>query len=289
MGATKLVVTLLCVLFASACKSNSGNMSINAQGSASALVDGGSISDDGGTVSADGGSAQGGVLDLGQGIEVSRARIVIASLSLEGHPDAGGMSADGGNGEHREGLALPGISGQSDHSDDEGDDDRGEGNVKLGPFLIDLTGAQINGDLVQIFDADVPPGTYNEIRFVIAPVDADAGVSDQVAAMKGASVIIDGTIAEPLSDGGTFDTSFSFTSSLHATQKAEVKMTFAVDSATHNVTLTIDPRNWFNGPDGSRLDPAFAGNQAAIEDNLRRSIRARADDDHGGGDGDGHH
>ena len=74
MGATKLVVTLLCVLFASACKSNSGNMSINAQGSASALVDGGSISDDGGTVSADGGSAQGGVLDLGQG-KIGRAHV----------------------------------------------------------------------------------------------------------------------------------------------------------------------------------------------------------------------
>lgn len=282
------LISLFVVSAAAACTSGSGNVSINVQGSASALTDGGAISDDGGTVAVDG-----GFFDVGQGIEVSRARIVIARLSLEGQVADGGI-ADGGVAADG-GVGARGVSpskldhggGDGDHGDDDGDHGD-DGEVVLGPFLIDLTGGQIGGDLVQIFDADVPPGTYREIRFVIATVSSDAGVPAAIAALNGASVIIDGTIAEPLSDGGTFPTTFSFVSSLHASQKTEIEMTVAVDSTTHDVTLNVDPSGWFKGPDGSRLDPAFAGNHQAIEDNIERSIRARADDDDHGDRHGGH-
>jgi len=87
--------------------------------------------------------------------------------------------------------------------------------------------------------------------------------------MNGASVIIDGTIAEAITDGGTTDggttdggttdggttdggtsaTPFSFASSLRAAQKHELEIT--VNSTTHNPTLTIDPSGWFKAADGA--------------------------------------
>jgi len=131
----------------------------------------------------------------------------------------------------------------------------------------------MRGGLVHVFDGDVPAGTYDEIKVVVAPVrNTDAGVSAGIAAMNRASVIIDGTIAEAITDGGPTDggptdggttdggttdggtsaTPFSFASSLRAAQKHEMEIT--VNSTTHNLTLTIDPSGWFKAADGGRLD-----------------------------------
>jgi hypothetical protein len=286
MTARKLAIAVAAMaLVVAGCKGR-GNLSVSARaGSAAEATDGGSTT---------------GSLDLGQGIFVSRARIVVQKIALEGTLAAPGAP-------HASSLmVVAGSRGAADRGDDdEGEDEGEEDEVKVGPFLIDLSGDQMRGGIVHVFDGDVPAGTFNEIKIVVAPVPADAGANTGIAAMNGASVIINGTIAEGTVDGGTTGAGaivrpFSFVSSLRAAQKHETKMTVTVNGTTKNVTLTIDPTGWFKAVGGSRLDPTVAANAPAIEANIKASINAFEDEDedgeddaeeHGGGHdhGGGHH
>ena len=283
MNARKLSVAMAAMFLVGVGCTGSGKLSVDVRA-------GGSVTTDGGTTTTDGGATS-GTLDLGQGILVARARIVVKKIALEGElapPPASDAGMSGAMGTR----LTTGSRGAADHGegDDDGDDEREEDEVKLGPFLIDLRGDQMRGGLVHVFDGDVPAGTYDEIKVVVAPVrNTDAGVSAGIAAMNRASVIIDGTIAEAITDGGPTDggttdggtsaTPFSFASSLRAAQKHEMEIT--VNSTTHNLTLTIDPSGWFKAADGGRLDPTVPANQPAIEANLRASIKGFQDEDEG--------
>lgn len=275
MNAKKLGVALAALFLVCVGCKGSGNLSVNARA-------------EGSVTAADGGATP-GPLDLGQGILVARTRVVVKKIGLEGKP-APPPASDAGMSVARLTTDLRSAADDGEGSDDEGDDEREEGEVKVGPFLIDLTGDQMRGGLVHVFDGDVPAGTYHEIKIVVAPVkNADAGVSAGIAAMNGASVIIDGTVAEAITDGGTTDggsadggttaTPFSFASNLRAAQKQRMEITVTVNSTTHNVTLTIDPTGWFKAEDGSRLDPTVPANRPAIEANLRASIKGLEDED----------
>ncbi len=284
MSARKLAVVVIgaIALVAGGCKSN-GNLSVSAKAAGN-----------------DGGSTSGSV-DLGQGILVSRVRIVVEKVALEGTLAA--ATPDSGMPDESSMMLVAGRRSAADDrgGDGEGGDGNEESEVKVGPFLVDLTGDQMKGGITQVFDGDVPAGTFNEIRITVAPVAAaDAGANAGIVAMKGASVIIDGTITEGTTDGGATDagavvTPFSFVSSLHATQKHETDMIVTVNGTTKNVTLTIDPTGWFKAEDGSRLDPTLTANREAIEENIKASIKAFEDEDEDGEDdmdehGDhGHH
>ena len=286
MNGRKLAVMAAAVALMAAWCKDKGNLSVSAK---AAGTDGGT---DGGTTP--------GSLDLGQGVLVSRVRIVVQKVALEGTLAATSTS-DAGMPDASS-MMLVGSRSSADHGGDGEEDGEGEENeVKVGPFLIDLTGDQLQGGITQVFDGDVPAGTFNEIRITVAPVAAaDAGANAGIVAMKGASVIIDGTITEGTTDGGATDagavvTPFSFVSSLHATQKHETDMIVTVNGTTKNVTLTIDPTGWFKAEDGSRLDPTLTANREAIEENIKASIKAFEDEDEDGEDdmdehGDhGHH
>ncbi len=287
MSARKLaVVAGATIAMAAACNKSTGNLAVNARtGSSATATDGGSTP---------------GAIDLGQGILVSRVRIVVQKVALEGTlaamstPDAGMPDASS--------MLSTASRSAADHGGDgEGDNGDGEENeVKVGPFLIDLAGDRMKGGITHVFDGNVPAGTFNEIRITVAPVAAsDAGSNAGIAGMNGASVIVDGTITEGTADGGATDagvvvTPFSFVSSLNATQKHETEMTVTVDGTTKNVTLTIDPTGWFKAADGSRLDPTVTANQGAIEANIKASVKAFEDEDEDGEDdmgehGGGHH
>ncbi len=277
MSARKLAVVVVgaIALVTGGCKSN-GNLSVSAKATG---TDGGSTS---------------GSIDLGQGILVDRVRIVVQKVALEGTLAAG--VPDAGMPDASSMTLAAGTASAADHGGEgEGDDDGEEDEVKVGPFLVDLTGDLMRAGITHVFDGDVPAGTFNEIRIRVAPVAAaDAGANAGIAAMNGASVIIDGTVAEGATDGGTTDagavvTPFSFVSSLHATQKHETDLTVTVNGATKNVTLTIDPFSWFKARDGSRLDPTLAANREAIEANIKESIKAFEDEDEDGEDDMGEH
>ena len=266
MSSKSLVMALAAVVLGgTACSRGSGKVSVSAQSATAA-----------GTTT----PTTPGTLDLGNGIVVSRVRAVVQRIALEGSeaaaPDAGAGGAD-----DPAGHAL--VADRSSGSDSDGGTDGGQGDddaeadeVKVGPFLVDLTGDKLATGISQVFDADVPAGTYREIKVVIAPVAvADAGSIAGLADMNGESIIVDGTV-----DG----TAFSFQSTIHVKQKQESTIVVASDGSSSNVTLTVDPKTWFVASDGSRLDPGAAASKSQIEDNIRRSVKAFCDHDRNGED-----
>jgi hypothetical protein len=210
-------------------------------------------------------------LDLGNGISLERVRIVVRKLKLEGTLAA----ADGGT---TAASSTPAVrdAGDDGNTDMEREHDRDDEPV-LGPLLVDLSAATLAGGLEQVFDGVVPPGTFHEVKFVVGPVTAaKAGSDEKLAEMASqkASIIIEGTV----------DTKpFTFVSSLTAELEKEGDIVVS-DAKSNNVTLSIDPKSWFGGTAGGRLDPSDAANKQAIEANIKASIDAFADDDKSGDD-----
>ncbi|MBZ4421790.1 hypothetical protein [Myxococcus sp. RHSTA-1-4] len=198
-------------------------------------------------------------LETSNGITVERIRLSVKELDLE-------LEGDDDD---------DGLSGESGSSDTEAADDHDE--RETGPFIIDLSGQELEGKVVQLSNVQVEPGIYDEIEFGIEKVsieDAgdDAGLKEM--AQQEASVIIDGRI-----DGQPF----SFVSSLTVEQEREARFEVKAEDG-QNVTINIDPSTWFTGPDGQRLDPREDESRSAIEESIKKSIDAFDDDDHDGGE-----
>ena len=183
-----------------------------------------------------------GDLALSNNIVLSRVRIVIRDLQLE--------TKDG-----------------SDTND--ADDDQ----VASGPYLLDLSGASLDGGLSKVFDASFTPGTYKSIKLKIHKLtssDSFAGNAGLEAMnTAGASIIADGTI-----DGAAF----TYTTSVET--KEEFKGSIELKAGS-NLTLNVDPTGWFSGS-GGRLDPREAANVPAIDDNIKKSFKAFKDDNKDG-------
>jgi hypothetical protein len=187
-------------------------------------------------------------LDLGNGIVLTRVRVVLSEVKLEGT-----AATDAGTGEEVE--------------------------FKSAPVLLDLSGASLdNGTTQQITLSNVKPGTYREIKFKIhKPAVSDTGVSADAAlaamANQGFSIIVDGTI-----DGAQF----TFNSAVDAQQQAEG--TFNFSDGNHALTLNLDATTWFGGTGSSRLDPRNPNGtvRSRIENNIQNSFKAFQDDDHNG-------
>jgi hypothetical protein len=140
--------------------------------------------------------------------------------------------------------------------------------IALGPVVIDLSAAELDGKVHRVFDSTVPAGTYDKIEFEIHPLEratTAAGAEDLLK--QHASAIIEGTI-----DGEKF----TFVTAIEAQQEFEGH--FVVTDKSSNVTFDVDTSKWFV-KDGARLDPRKPENRAAIEANLRNSINAFQDDD----------
>lgn len=180
-------------------------------------------------------------LDLNNGIVVSRLRAALSEVKL-----------------------TTGASGS-------------EGELKTAPLLIDLLQPDLeNGRSREVALADMPAGTYRELKFKIhKPALSDPGVSVDNGliwmAADAASVIVDGMV-----DGRPF----TFTSGVDAEETLEGS--FDLGDGDHYVTLNLDPTGWFGGANESRLDPTIDANRPQIEDNIRGSFKAFKDDDHNG-------
>ncbi len=140
MNSKPLVTALAALMLAgTACSGSSGKVSVSAQSATAADT----------TTTPTSGS-----LDLGNGIVVNRVRVAVQRIALEGSsaatPDAGSDDPAG--------HTLVADHGGADGGGGEDDDDADE--VKVGPFLIDLTGDKLTAGINQVFDADVPAGTY---------------------------------------------------------------------------------------------------------------------------------
>ena len=144
--------------------------------------------------------------------------------------------------------------------------------VASGPYLLDLSGATLEGGVSQVLDASFTPGTYSEVEFEVHKPEsgetaANADLKDMIAA--GASIIADGTI-----DGAAF----TFTTAVTAEQKFEGNLVLKDGS---NLTLNVDASSWFTSG-GARLDPRNESNRSQIENNIQNSFKTFKDDDHDG-------
>jgi hypothetical protein len=245
MDPQKRMAGLVGAVLASAC-GGGATVPLQAFESVVGQVDGGAVGD------ADGGQ---GLIDLGQGIQLSRARFVVASLSLAGRPDADGGVGQPGNGRH----------------------------VTLGPIVGELTQAGDGGVLG--FTVGLPAGRFAEARFVVGPAggdgglavpDGDAGVTGAPGGTINASFAIEGIVGD--ADGGGAGAPFSFVSTAVAGQTAKPS---DGDGGTQSVTLTVDPSAWFTSSSGARLDPTDPASHEAIEDNIQLSIRVGSHGDGG--------
>ena len=216
-------------------------------------------------------------IDGGNGISVDRIRLVVKKFEIEGAPAC--TPAASGSSSGMAGSSGSGGMGRSSGSDDGSGSDGGECEIESGPFLVDLSGSDLASGVHAVTGIDVPPGTYEELRFQIHVIDASqAGTSAGLAAMAaaGASILVDGT------QGGA---TFQFKSAITVDQKREGKI--VVDPSTGvNVTLDLDASGWFKAADGSKLDPADAAAATAVDANIRASVRVVHDDDHDGEDDD---
>jgi hypothetical protein len=208
-------------------------------------------------------------------VTLDRARILVRKVALEGASSEGTGSGDGaGSSGSVTTTASSGTpsSPETGEGSDSGGGSDGDSGVRFGPFVVDLSGTQLDGGLELLFDQSVPAGTYEELEFQIHKLTPGQTVSDPDFTALGPSVILALTI-----DGQPV----KFTSDLTAAAEIEGPFTVA-DGGAVNVTVTVDPSGWFKAPDGSFLDPRVDANRAQIEQNVRASIRGFEDDDHDG-------
>jgi hypothetical protein len=144
--------------------------------------------------------------------------------------------------------------------------------IASGPYLLDLSGASLDGPVTKVLDASFVPGAYDEIRFELHKAEtgetaANASLKDMIDAQ--ASIIAEGTI-----DGAAF----SFTTAVTAEQRFDGAVNLQDGS---NLTLNVDASSWFTSA-GSRLDPRNEQNRSQIENNIQNSFQAFKDDNHDG-------
>ncbi len=261
-----LVVLASAALAVGACGGqNAGKLSVSAKGMDAAAV-------------------SGKALQLANGIAIDRVRVAVKEVELEGgtcvpaepSPMPGSPGVSGVQSAHEEGSDHP--DGGQGHEED-GEDHDHDCEVELGPFGIDLSGDQLAGPVTQVFDGQVPPGTYHELEIKICPVDANRGAF--FAEMNGASVIVDGSVTVG-SGEGTVVTPFTLSFPICAELERETKIVVEPGGQSANVTLSFDPSAWFAGPNGATLDPTKPEDQAAIAANVRAAFDAFEDEDRDG-------
>lgn len=213
-------------------------------------------------------TAQAGVasqaLVVGNGIELTRARILVRDLELKNGEDDDGTEA----------------TVQSDEGTSDDGEKHGEGTLRSGPFVVDLQGASLEGDVERVVDVTVPAGTYRKLQFKIhrgtsTSDEASTDAAVQAMVSKNASIVLEGTV-----DGEPFE----FVTGIEAQQ--EYEGTFELTAEHNNLTLHVDPTGWFTSSTGERLDPRDSGARSELESNLKTSMKVMSDRDEDGRDDD---
>lgn len=224
------------------------------------------------TLTASGGTSA--ALTIGSHVTLDRARILVRKVALEAEQGEDAGSGDASTSAAGATTVTAGAS-TTDTGGEAGaeeSDAPGDTTARWGPFVVDLSGTQLDGGVKLLFDQSVPAGTYDQLEFQVHKLTPGQSVADPAFTPLGSSIVLDLTVDEA---------PFTFTSSL--TAAAEIKGPFTVaDGGDVNVTVTVDPSGWFTAADGSFLDPRVEANRQQIEQNIRTSIRGFEDDDHDG-------
>jgi len=208
-------------------------------------------------------------------VSISSAQIVLSRLKLHDDACVDDDEDDVDDGDST--SAAPAVL--ADEPDDEhGEDEDGEDcpPLKVGPVLVNLP---LDGTTTVVLDAFVPAGTYQRLQARLHAVkEGDEGVADFLTAhpeFEGISVRVVGVFT----DAGGTGHAFTFTSRMNVVTAINFDEPVTVGDGTTNLTINIDVSSWFSTPAHPVLDPTADANQRAIEQNIRRSLRAFEDDD----------
>jgi len=215
-------------------------------------------------------------------VSISSAQIVLSRLKLHDDACVDDDEDDVDDGDST--SAAPAV--QTDEPDDEHDEDNENENedangedcppLKVGPVLVDLP---LDGTTTVVLDAFVPAGTYQRLQARLHAVkEGDEGVADFLTShpeFEGISVRVVGVFT----DAGGTPHEFTFTSRMNVVTAINFDEPVTVGDGTTNLTINVDVSSWFSTPAHPVLDPTADANQRAIEQNIRRSLRAFEDDD----------
>jgi len=163
-----------------------------------------------------------------------------------------------------------------------GDDDCAE--VEIGPFLVELPLGTPGA--ARVFTADVPAGTYDEVKFKVREPDDDAEDAAFIAAHP------EFTNVSIQAEGSYNGAPFVFVSRLEAELELDLTPPLVVgEAATTDLTLMVDLAAWFAGLDGTLVDPGTANqggaNAEVVAGNVIRSFEAFEEHDRDGSDDSG--
>ena len=138
--------------------------------------------------------------------------------------------------------------------------------IKLGPFVIHLNPNGINNE---VMISNIPPGSYDRIRFEIHKVEdsetpPDPDFKDGESGSDRYSVIIKGSF-----NGNPF----IYKSRRSTYQDIELQTPITIeDSKSVNLTITVNPYSWFFD-EGGYLDPSDPSNESEIEMSIEHSFK----------------
>ena len=144
-----------------------------------------------------------------------------------------------------------------------------EMNIKVGPFVVYLNLAGMTTDFAV---NNVPPGSYDRIRFRVHTLEDSETPPDPE--------FKDGSLRYSVIVKGVYNSvPFIYKSkkSAHQDLKLETPLQVA-DNSTANLTITVDPPNWFY-KDNVLMDPNDPANENDINNNIEHSFKKCFRDD----------
>lgn len=205
--------------------------------------------------------------------ELSSVKLVIRKIDLRGYTDCGGASPTPSGTETGSetptptetpsptATATPAFTAVTEN-------DGCEVEPEIGPFLVDLSGADVNGTLQQgILDAQLPIAHYDRVRYNLHELEDGATSSDP--AMQS---MIDARLSVRVEGVDADGAAFTFESDLNETREDFVSLLIGETGVEgiENITLVVDPSGWFGSGAGACLDPS--SDRDAIEERIAASI-----------------
>lgn len=207
----------------------------------------------------------------GNTLVIDSVSVVVRKLKLEGSATAACDIDDSGE----DSMMVMSDSG---HGDMEEHEDGDCGQLRLGPFLVELP---LNGGVSHEFTVTVDTGTYAEAKFQIHKPEGAADSAFLAAHPEYAGVSIRVV--------GTFNgNAFVYTTGVTDVQEIEFDPPLVVTEGSTSFTLMVDLSNWFRTGAGVLVDPNTAVgdgvNAILVHQNIIHSFHGFEDEDHDGHD-----
>jgi|WetSurMetagenome_2_1015567.scaffolds.fasta_scaffold04151_10 hypothetical protein len=169
------------------------------------------------------------------------------------------------------------LENESDENDSEHNEHSDEVNIKIGPFVVYLN---LNGVTTDFVVSNIPPGSYNQIKFEIHKIEASETPPDPEFKDGDDSSLRYSVIVKGVYNSNPFI--YKSSKSAHQIIRLETPLLIEPNTLT-NLTLQVDPSTWFVKND-LILDPTNPANENDIDNNIKDSFkRCFRDDNHIGG------